>query len=175
MFPNIHSLDMLGILDPSSISRPKHVFCNVPQDSKVEVEMLEFSQLKRLWFFGHSMATGINPGSSAQRRQCHGAAAATALLTATKPLDVDEATQVIQRQVSFPTSFAGPLQHEGGLVQIMAEAEIKKVVSVDMEGLHEVARFQEYLKMLKLKGATFDLQKLLVFWLPVFIESFLCL
>lgn len=88
------------------------------------------------------MATGINPGSSAQRRQCHGAAAATALLTATKPLDVDEATQVIQRQVSFPTSFAGPLQHEGGLVQIMAESEIKKVVSVDMEGLHEVARLK---------------------------------
>eukprot|EP00434_Breviolum_minutum_P038408 symbB.v1.2.034068.t1/scaffold4254.1/size42344/2 len=63
-------------------------------------------------------------GSSAQRRQCHGAAAATALLTATKPLDVDEATQVIQRQVSFPTSFAGPLQHEGGLVQIMAECDV---------------------------------------------------
>ncbi|CAL1126750.1 unnamed protein product [Cladocopium goreaui] len=62
-------------------------------------------------------------GSNSQRRKT-GAAAATALLTASNPLDVDEADKVIHRILSFPTKFAGPLQHEGGLVQVMAECEV---------------------------------------------------
>ena len=33
----------------------------------------------------------------------------------------NKADKVIQRVLSFPTNFVGPLQHEGGLVQVMAE------------------------------------------------------
>ncbi|CAE7760312.1 aurkb-a [Symbiodinium microadriaticum] len=51
-----------------------------------------------------------------------GAAAAAALLSQSAPVDVDEASRLVSRTLSFPTSFAGPLQHEGGLVAVMAES-----------------------------------------------------
>jgi len=50
-----------------------------------------------------------------------GAAAAAALVTASEPLDVDEADRVVKRQIELPTALALQLQHEGDLMAIMAE------------------------------------------------------
>eukprot|EP00913_Durusdinium_trenchii_P027103 g25434.t1 len=59
---------------------------------------------------------------SRSKRLASGAAAATALLSAAQPLDVDEAERVMSRVLCLPTAFVGPLQHEGGLVEVMADA-----------------------------------------------------
>jgi len=50
-----------------------------------------------------------------------GAAAGAAILTAAAPLDVDECDAIVERELSMPTDLAMELQHEGGLVAIMAE------------------------------------------------------
>jgi len=50
-----------------------------------------------------------------------GAAAATALVTATIPFDVEECDRIVERELALPTAFAMQLQHEGGLVAVMAD------------------------------------------------------
>mmetsp|Transcript_27339 Transcript_27339/g.63745 ORF Transcript_27339/g.63745 Transcript_27339/m.63745 type:complete len:320 (+) Transcript_27339:98-1057(+) len=57
-----------------------------------------------------------------RRNKRVGAAAATALLTSQKPLDIEEAEQLHTRELEFPTSFAARFHHEGGLVAIMVES-----------------------------------------------------
>jgi len=58
---------------------------------------------------------------SRQRSKRVGAAAATALMTSFEPLDIDKAESLEERELVLPTSFAAPLQHEGGTVAIMVE------------------------------------------------------
>ncbi|CAE7334704.1 aurkb-a [Symbiodinium natans] len=66
-----------------------------------------------------SSSSGSSRSRTLKRRG--GAAAAAALLSQSTPLDVDEASRLVSRTLTLPTSFAGPLQHEGGLVVVMAE------------------------------------------------------
>ncbi|CAK9073705.1 unnamed protein product [Durusdinium trenchii] len=71
---------------------------------------------------------------SRSKRLASGAAAATALLSAAQPLDVDEAERVMSRVLCLPTAFVGPLQHEGGLVEVMADCMVNiSVQPVDMK------------------------------------------
>eukprot|EP00929_Paragymnodinium_shiwhaense_P084526 TRINITY_DN45196_c0_g1_i1.p1 TRINITY_DN45196_c0_g1~~TRINITY_DN45196_c0_g1_i1.p1 ORF type:complete len:459 (-),score=98.07 TRINITY_DN45196_c0_g1_i1:140-1516(-) len=55
------------------------------------------------------------------RQERLGAAAAAAVLSAAAPLDVDEAEKVTHTQITVPSKFAMRLQHEGGLIALMAE------------------------------------------------------
>ncbi|CAE8628739.1 unnamed protein product [Polarella glacialis] len=72
-----------------------------------------------------SSSSGSSSRSRSQRRkQAVGAVAATALLSSLQPLDIDEAERLTEREMRLPTSFAGRLQHEGGMVAVMVEFQV---------------------------------------------------
>ncbi|CAJ1442287.1 unnamed protein product [Effrenium voratum] len=84
-------------------------------------------------------ALSVSRSRSRSQRRHGGAAAAAALLSAQAPLDVDEAERLIQRVLSFPTRFAGSLQHEGGLVAVMAECDVNISVQPESDSLQNTA------------------------------------
>lgn len=73
---------------------------------------------------GSSSASSVGRRSRSRSRQRNkqvGAVAATALLTAQEPLDLEEAERIVEHVLTMPTSFAARLQNEGGAVAIMVE------------------------------------------------------
>lgn len=68
-----------------------------------------------------SSSSSSSRSRSRRRNLCAGAVVATAMFTAEKPLDIDEADQLIEQELELPTAFAARHQHEGGMVAIMAE------------------------------------------------------
>lgn len=71
-----------------------------------------------------SSSSSSSIGHKNRRNNTVGAAAATALLSSQAPLDIDEAERLIEKAISLPTAFAARLQHEGGMVAIMAEFSV---------------------------------------------------